>query len=252
MATELQWDYTELAAHYDKRADYSWRAIDRLLSLTGVGPGASIADIGAGTGKLSLLLAQRGAKIAAVEPNARMREVGTVNTKGMDVVWGAGTAENTGLLPGEFQLVTFGSSFNVVDQPKALAEAHRILGNRGWMACLWNHRDLQDPQQAAIEALIQSYIPGYSYGIRREDPSVIIAAHGYFESVCRIEERFEATVSKAEYVDAWRSHATLHRQAGGKFDIIISAIQDALRHCSTLVVPYYTRLWCAQARAKMI
>ena len=70
---DVTWDYTELASHYDKRADYSAKALDRLCATIGVGKGAAVADIGAGTGKLAVPLARRGFRVSAVEPNAAMR-----------------------------------------------------------------------------------------------------------------------------------------------------------------------------------
>ena len=44
-----------------------------------------------------------------------------------------------------YHMTTFGSSFNVCDRQKALLESKRILVKEGWFACMWNHRDLEDP-----------------------------------------------------------------------------------------------------------
>jgi SAM-dependent methyltransferase len=242
----VAWDYTELAHHYDKRADYSASALDRLCAALRVEAGASVADIGAGTGKLAVPLARRGLRISAVEPNAAMRTYGARNSEGLPVVWSEGAGERTGLASGAFDLVTFGSSFNVVDQAEALVEVARILKPSGGFACMWNHRDLDDPLQSRIEALILAEIPEYSYGKRREDPTPAIDASRLFGAVGAIEERFIVQLPAADYVDAWRSHGTLQRQAGAKFGSIVEMIEREVGAGASAAVPYCTRIWHAR------
>ncbi len=244
----VTWDYTELARHYDKRAEYSARALDRLCAVTGSGPGTRVADIGAGTGKLAAPLAHRGLRVSAIEPNAAMRAFGIRNTRGLDVTWSEGTGECSGLATGAFDLVTFGSSFNVVNQATALVEVARILTPAGSVACMWNHRDLDDPVQAGIEAIIRQQIPRYEYGKRRQDPTPVIDACGLFGPVGTLEERFVVEVSVADHVEAWRSHATLRRQSGTRFGAIVEAIENALGTIGSLPTPYFTRVWYARRR----
>lgn len=76
----VTWDYTEHARHYDMRADYDAGTIRRMLSDMGCEPGATVANIGAGTGKLSKLLMAAGLAVEAVEPNDAMRKRGVANT----------------------------------------------------------------------------------------------------------------------------------------------------------------------------
>lgn len=240
---KVDWVYTELAAFYDKRADYSAKALDAMLADTGIGRDSRVADIGAGTAKLALPLARRGLVVDAIEPNDEMRRFGIRNTQGERVTWHDGTGENTGLPAKTFKLATFGSSFNVVKPETALKEVSRILEPRGWMACMWNHRDLDEPMQAAVESLIRDEIPDYQYGDRRRDPTSTIAASGLFGPAKFIEDRFVARVPSADYLAAYRSHATLQRQAGARFDTIIARMADLLKNTSVLEVPYFTRIW---------
>src|SRR5580658_8417311 len=136
---KVDWDYTEHASHYDKRADYSYDALKDLFTATNCTPKTLVAEIGAGTGKLTKELLKHGLTVKSVEPNDAMREIGIKNTRGKTVTWSVGTGEATGLLTRSAQAVFFGSSFNVVDQRAALAEVARILMPRGWFACMWNH-----------------------------------------------------------------------------------------------------------------
>ena len=59
------------------------------------------------------------------------------------------------------------------------------------------------------------------------------------------------TQSIADCVEAWRSHATLQRQAGAAFAVIVDAIAAMLAATGKgeIVVPYTTRIWLARLRA---
>jgi len=246
---KVTWDYTEHASHYDKRADYSPDAIDKLLNTIGCTSATSVADIGAGTGKLTKALLAHGLKVRSVEPNDAMRAIGMQNTNGKGAIWSIGTGEATGLPANSVYAVFFGSSFNVVDQSAALSEVCRILVPRGWFACMWNHRDLNDPIQERIESIIKSSIPTYSYGSRRVDPTSIINASGRFSAVYPIEGSFVWKMSRSDDIVAWKSHATLRRQADSDsvFNKIIEEIANYLEGLpETIPIPYTTRIYFAQ------
>jgi ubiquinone/menaquinone biosynthesis C-methylase UbiE len=241
-----EWDYTNLAQAYMKRPDYAGQAIDRMIATAGVQPGASACDIGAGTGHLTKLLLDRGLKVTAVEPNDAMRALGRQVTEGRNATWVEGTGEHTGQADGAFALVTFGSSFNTTDRQAALNETHRLLASGGWFACMWNHRDLTETLQNEVETIIKDMVSGYGYGTRREDQTEIIEASGLFEAVQPFEGSYVADVPVDDYVEAWRSHATLERQAGSNFKTVIAAIKHKLAGRTVLQVPYTTRGWMAR------
>ena len=64
-----------------------------------------------------------------------------------------------------------------------------------------------------------------------------------------IEESFTVQMNRADILDAWRSHDTLFRQSNGNFDEIIKEISFLLKHDS-YQVPYCTRIWFSQLKAK--
>ena len=82
---KTEWDYTDRAHTYDARADYSDEAIRKLLMALNCEQGDKVADIGAGTGKLTKLLLAAGMEVSAVEPNDNMRMYGKKNTEGQSV-----------------------------------------------------------------------------------------------------------------------------------------------------------------------
>lgn len=246
---KTEWDYTPLADAYLKRPDYSDDAIRQMLQAAAIPQGGLVCDVGAGVAHLTLKLAQFGFRVVAIEPNDAMRANGMRRTERLaGVEWHEGTAERTGQPDKRFDLVTFGSSFNVTDRPKALAESARILRRSGWFACMWNHRDLSDPIQSAIESAIRRRIPGYDYGSRREDQTDVIMASGLTSKVKQIEGVIQHRQSVIDCMEAWRSHATLQRQAGDRFALVLSDIEKVLDDTKRqdLIVPYTTRIWLAQ------
>lgn len=244
---KTDWDYSDRAATYDKRADYNEQAIELLISETNCSPQKPVADIGAGTGKLTKVLANFSLSVCAVEPNDNMRMYGKKNTSGMDVTWSEGTGEQTGLDSSSYHAAFFGSSFNVTDQKATLQEIKRILVPRGWFACMWNHRDLDDPLQKKIEGIIHSFIPSYSYGSRRQNPTAVLDESGLFNHVQKIEQKFTVTMEAGDIVEAWRSHDTLFRQSSGQFDKIINSISEELVE-NKYDIPYFTRIWYSRLK----
>lgn len=250
---KTEWDYTALADAYLKRPDYSDEGIDAMLKTANIFKNANICDIGAGAAHLTLKLLERGMNVHAVEPNDAMRANGMKRTiKYSNIKWFEGTGENTGQPSDFFDMVTFGSSFNVTNRQSALAESSRILKKDGWFACMWNHRLLSDPIQAEIEKIIKKNITNYEYGSRREEQAAIINKSGLFSDVKIIEATVNHNQPIIDCIEAWKSHATLQRQAKEHFSKIIFEIEFFLKSlkCEEISVPYTTKIWMAQLKVK--
>ncbi|HEY3749880.1 MAG TPA: class I SAM-dependent methyltransferase [Pseudonocardiaceae bacterium] len=248
-AQQVTWDYTKLAATYTQRPPYAPRAIDQIVEACGQ-PTPRVADIGAGNGHLTVDLVSRKCVIDAVEPNEAMRKIGMERTEGDSVTWHVAVGEDTGLKSDAYDLVTFGSSFATTDRPVALRETARILRDPGSFACIWNHRDLDDPLQAEVEARIRARIPNYGYGTRREDQAPVIEQSGLFHTPTVLREPILHTVPVSDWLAAWRSHGILESQAGDQFDAILADIDEYVLSLGVdeLQVPYVTVGWIARRR----
>jgi len=248
---KTEWDYTSLADAYLERPDYAPKALQKLFDIAVLKKGDKICDVGAGVAHLTIPLALAGYNVDAVEPNDAMRANGIKRTvQFKDVAWFEGTGENTGRPSGIYDFVCFGSSFNVCDRAKALQESYRLLKEQKYFCCLWNHRDVEDPIQKSIEDIIKKHISEYSYGTRREDQSAIIVESGLFKDIQKIEGTILHRQSVEDAIKAWNSHATLERQAAGKFHIIIAEIASYLHSLKVqaIDIPYTTRAWIAKRK----
>jgi SAM-dependent methyltransferase len=147
------------------RPSYPQDAIDWLAAQTGLGPGRTVVDLGAGTGKLTRLLLPTGARVVAVEPIPEMR----AHIDGAEVL--DGTAEAIPLPDASADVVTVAQAFHWFDHERALPEIHRVLRSNGSLVIVWNMRDLDDPVQRGVEDLLgpmRREVPGQILGAWRE------------------------------------------------------------------------------------
>jgi SAM-dependent methyltransferase len=158
------------------RPSYPSAAIDLLASRCGLAPGAIVADIGSGTGILTELLLERGARVMAVEPNAGMRAYAEARLGGRSrFVSLNGTAEATTLAPASVDLLVAGQAFHWFDASKARAEALRIAKSAGFGALLWNERPKQaDAFLDEYDALLRRHAAEYEtiVGRRADEASM--------------------------------------------------------------------------------
>lgn len=111
------------------------------------------ADIGAGTGKMSELLARAGLLVDAVEPSEAMRAQAS-SVEG--VTWHEGVAEGTGLSNGAYDIVVFAQSWHWMDPERAGLEAARILAPGGVLAVVWNQMAVSIPWVRRLTRIMRS------------------------------------------------------------------------------------------------
>jgi ubiquinone/menaquinone biosynthesis C-methylase UbiE len=134
------------------RPTYPPDAVAWLAERLGLGPGRTVLDVGAGTGKLTRLLLPFGPRVIAVEPVpemlAKLREV-VPDAEAM-----AAPAEALPLPDASVDAITVAQAMHWFDHERALPELHRVLRPSGALGLIWNSRDLSDPLQKRLEALL--------------------------------------------------------------------------------------------------
>jgi SAM-dependent methyltransferase len=144
--------FARAAEIYERaRPSYPAEAVEWLAERCGIGPGRKVVDVGAGTGKLTRLLPATGARVIAVEPIAEMRAL----IEGVEVL--DGTAEALPLAGGSVEAIVVAQAFHWFDHASALAEFHRVLVEDGMLGLIWNSRDLDDPLQAGLDAVLKPH-----------------------------------------------------------------------------------------------
>ena len=248
-------DFSILAKNYKYRPSYNSTLLD-FISNT-VTPKNNkkykVAEIGAGTGKLTKMLAEMGYLVFAIEPNNKMMYEGKKYTNRYKIKWSNGTAEKTGLGSKRFDWVIMASSFHWTNPNLSLPEFHRILKPSGYFTVMWNPRNIQKSKlHTEIENIIHLEIPNLkrvSSGSRSKTKKWedILVKTGHFKNVIYSEIAFEEEIIKEKYIGAWESVNDIRVQAGEeKFKIILEKIRRKIAHLNTLSVPYLNTCWTAQ------
>lgn len=144
--------FDRAAAEYERtRPDYP----DAVLDLVPVPAEATVLDVGAGTGKLTRVLARRYVRVIAVEPLDGMRAILEQVVTGAEAL--AGRAEEIPLPDAAVDAVFAGQAFHWFANDAAVGEIVRVLRPGGVLALLWNvpngRPSVPDAYNARLEAL---------------------------------------------------------------------------------------------------
>ena len=277
-------EFETLAQIYHRaRPGYPEALLDDLMPRVGVAPGDAVADIGAGTGRLTELMARRGLSVTALEPLEAMRN----QAPHIDGVrWSHGTFENTGLESQSQKWVVSAQAFHWADPKVALPEIHRILQPQGWLSVLWNVADVRsEPILVEAFGILKKYAPTYRFSSRsrawrrvasrvygslpdsiqgvvtrgttligvsdRISRGILLRSTGHFHRTLYREIRHQHEVDRDTFLDLWRSQLYLRSVAGGQaVSAFIQELSDELerREIATVRIPYVCVIWSAQAR----
>ncbi|MFC4591327.1 class I SAM-dependent methyltransferase [Sphaerisporangium corydalis] len=134
--------FDRVAEAYDAaRPGYPDGLYDALAALSGVAlGGATVVDVGAGTGISTRGLLARGARVVAVDPGRRMLARLVARTASPRVAVGDGNA--LPLRSGTADLVCFAQAWHWLRPEESIREAVRVLRPGGSVAAWWNSVDI--------------------------------------------------------------------------------------------------------------
>ena len=121
------------------RPSYPPDAVAWFVEHLRIEPRRRVADVAAGTGKLTRLLAPTGADLLAVEPVEGMRA--TFHRLLPDVPLVAATSEAMPFSSAALDAITVAQAWHWFDHARATAEAARVLRPGGRLGLVWNARD---------------------------------------------------------------------------------------------------------------
>jgi SAM-dependent methyltransferase len=249
-------NFDSLADDYAQyRPGYAPSIVTAILSLVGR-PAREVdaADVGAGTGIWTRMLAARGLRsVTAVEPSDEMRRQGVLTSQEHNIVWRRGSAEDTGLPSGAYDLISMASSFHWTDFDRACAEFQRMLRPGGRFVALWNPRMIElNPLLVEIEqeiARLNPEVKRVSSGRSglTDRLTEMLWAKPDFDDVVYLEARHVATQTAGQYLGAWRSVNDLRVQLGPDlFDEFLGFVERKTAGLAEIETTYLTRAWAAR------
>jgi len=118
--------YDRIGRGYASHRCADLRIVESIIERAGIPADANVADIGAGTGNYSRALADRGWRIAAVEPSGVMRRQADAHP---GVEWIAAAAEALPIADGSVQAaICILAAHHFTSLPDAIREMGRIVG----------------------------------------------------------------------------------------------------------------------------
>jgi SAM-dependent methyltransferase len=240
----LAQQFAGVADAYERgRPGYPPQAIAIAVREFGLHASDRVADLGAGTGKLTTALVDAGLDVVAVEPLEEMRS----RLRGVEVV--AATAEDLPFADGSLAACFSADAFHWFDPDAAAAELHRVLRPRGGVALMWHLPDWSsDPPEWVLKLGkvldgLRSDHPGFTADQGRGG----FDRHGGFtpfkhESVrytfSTDRERLVANIESISYVAASPDRRR-----------VLDEVRELVRDVEPFDAPLRTDVWLTQKRS---
>jgi SAM-dependent methyltransferase len=206
-------------AYHRARLGYPPRVYEILTQRCGLRPGATVFEIGPGTGIATRELLRHGAsRITVFEPDRRLvrflRE--TLGARGERVEYRVGPFERAALPAGRYDLGIAASSFHWTPERLALRKVARALRPGGWWA-MWNNHHGDPPRIGPFPRAIQPLYRALSTGRSREEVAPAGAVRerrerldalrslGRFDRVSREEIRWKVALTTSRVQSLWGS-----------------------------------------------
>lgn len=254
--------FGEVAELYDRhRPSYPPALIDDLAAEAGLDGRRAVLEVGAGTGKATVLFAERGIPVVAVEPDKSMASIARRNLSRFDDV----TIEESDFEAWRprgrrFPLLVSGQAWHWVKPAVGYAKAHEVLEDQGLLAAFWNRVAWEKAD--VREALLDVYArvapelsadgPMHPANLLHETSNDwdigIAAVAGLGDGEIRHYE-WQQQYSAAEYVGLLATASEVRLLDEDRREPFLSAVAEAIEaHGQPVSIPMRTRL-CLARRA---
>jgi ubiquinone/menaquinone biosynthesis C-methylase UbiE len=136
--------FSDRVENYVKyRPNYPVSIMELFREQMNLKPESVVADIGSGPGISAKLFLEYGNEVYGIEPNAEMRKAADEYLKDFPKFKNIdGTSENTTLADKSVDIIIAAQAFHWFEKDKAREEFKRILKENGFIALIWNEREL--------------------------------------------------------------------------------------------------------------
>ena len=252
--------FGEVAELYDRhRPSYPPALLDDLVALAGLDGSQAILEVGAGTGKVTVLFAERGIPVVAIEPNGEMAAVARRNLSGFEgVTIEKADFEDWPAHGRRFPLLVSGQAWHWVTPAVGYAKAHDVLTQGGVLAPFWNRAvwEKADIREALLEVYARlgsglsvdgpMHPANSEPGIDDNWHAQIAAVHGLDDAEVRHYEWLER-YSAAEYVGLLGTASEVRLLPEDRRERFLAAVAEAIEtHGEPVSIPMLTLLCLAR------
>lgn len=254
----LRLSFDEDALLYDRaRPSYPPELLDDLVELAGLGSGARILEVGAGTGQLTAPLAERGCEIVAVELGGALaavarRKLGRFPR--VSVV--LSSFEDWPLPPEPFDAVVSATAFHWIDPAIRVVKSAEALRPGGALATIGTDH-VAGGDRTFFEEVQECYVrwdPDTPSAITVPEAAAVplegeeIERTGRFGPVTFRRHEWDVAYSTAQYIDVLRTYSGHRALETARREPLLACIAELIesRHGGLITKRYLATLRVAQ------
>ena len=251
--------FGRVAELYDRaRPSYPASVLDMLFDVAQLQPGAEVLDVGAGTGKGTRLLADRGLAVTALEPDPAMAAVARRNCDLYANVEIEPVAFEDWRSERRMRAVVSFQAWHWIEPEARYELAAGALQDGGWLAAIWTFPEwattpLRDALRAAYAQAVPSLAPDFpmhpaSHPTRLAgDWASDIDDCPRFTAAQVHEHRWSARYSAVEYRELLETHQDHILLAAAERARLLSAVSEVIDAAGHLELDFVTRMCLARA-----
>ena len=247
--------FDSVADLYDTyRPSYPAELIEDIILLSGIQPEGRILEIGSGTGKATLLFAQRGYTILCLEPGQNLIEVARKNLKSYpNASFERTRFEEWKADQGKFELVISAQAYHWVPEEVRYEKTANVLKQDGHLAAFWNtdqglegdlRQELDQVYRQRAPELIKSETP---FAQLIESRASSLRESAYFKKVVVRKYPWSTRYETKEYLGLLNTYSDHLRLSEQRRKVLFEEIADLIeRHGGYIEKPYLAVLYLAQ------
>jgi ubiquinone/menaquinone biosynthesis C-methylase UbiE len=205
----------------------------------------TVLELGAGTGKLTRVIAQLGHDVHATDPDPAMLQILEREVSGVPTA--EASAEEIPLGDASVDAVIAGQAFHWFDLDRALPEVARVLRPGGRVCLVWNYRNEKIPWVRRLGALIGTQE-------HQQDPAQALIFSELFGFVEEHEFTHWQTIDRTSIQDLVLSRSNVavlgERERAAKLAEVLAFYDEFGRGMDGMQLPYVTRCYRADVLAR--
>jgi trans-aconitate methyltransferase len=251
-----------VAELYDRaRPSYPATAVDDVIAHGRLSAGDRVLEVGAGTGKATVLLAQRGLQVLALEPSASMAALARAHCEGLAEVEVVETEFESWRAMERYAALVSVQAWHWIAPETRYERAYAALAPGGTLAAIWTFPDwsacsLRDALGRAYALAAPGLAPDFPMHPQSAptrlagDWPAEVDASGRFADPEMTVHVWSQSYSSAQYVELLQTHQDHILLAAPERRRLLAAVTEAIdsHGAGTLMMPFVTLVCLAKRR----
>jgi len=250
--------FGRVAELYERaRPAYPPTAIDELIAAAGLRAGDRVLEVGAGTGKATRMLAERGLAVTALEPDAAMAKVARASLAGYPAVDVRQVAFEDWRAPERVRALVSAQAWHWIEPAQRYVHAGRALATGATLACIWTFPSwattaLRDPLSGAYVDAVPGLAPDFPMHPASDPGALAGDWHAEIDASAELAGPrvliypWSLSYSTIEYLELLQTHQDHILLEPGQRKLLLGAIANVIdRAGGSILLEFVTRVCLA-------